>query len=211
LRYNLFDHAASELAAAQRIEPHNRVMVRLNRRLALARDRANHAPAELATAHLQPPEIGRAPQAARTDELPAGAVELFTRRVQPVLVNSCTTAGCHQPGGEQQFQLDRSLLHGMANRRSTTRNLAATLELVNRQQPQLSLLLTVPREAHGGMDRPIFGPRQDAALRHLVDWVAMITTTSPPPDDELPADAVRPAAAEQVIPATPTGISAPPP
>jgi hypothetical protein len=73
------------------------------------------------------------------------------------------------------FQLDRALLHGLANRRTTTQNLAATLALVDRGQPHLSPLLTVPRRTHGGMRGPVFGPRQAPAYAHLVDWVARVT------------------------------------
>ena len=120
-------------------------------------------------------------------DLPEAAIERFTRKVQPVLVNNCTTSGCHQPGGTQKFQLDRAILHGMANRRSTMHNLAATLELVDRERPQLSPLLTMPREAHGGMEEPVFGPRQEQAFRHLVEWVALVTNAVTAEREESPA------------------------
>jgi hypothetical protein len=124
------------------------------------------------------------PTAANTAELPAGVVEQFTRKVQPVLVNNCSTSGCHQLGGKQSFQLDRALLRGEANRRSTMHNLEAALALVDRAHPVQSPLLAVPRKTHGGTAGPIFGPRQEQAFKHLVDWVALVV---PPP--EMPADA----------------------
>jgi hypothetical protein len=105
-------------------------------------------------------------------------VEKFTRKVQPLLVNSCTTSGCHHPASEQSFQLDRAVLHGLSNRRSTLRNLVATLELVNRDAPQQSDLLAIPRRTHGGMQRPLIGPRQEAQLVQLVDWIGMVTETA---------------------------------
>jgi hypothetical protein len=111
-------------------------------------------------------------------ELPPEAIERFTRKVQPVLVNNCTTTGCHQRGGTQKFQLDRAILQGMSNRRSTMQNLAAALELIDHDQPQLSRLLVVPREAHGGMPGPIFGPRREQAFKHLAEWVALVTQTA---------------------------------
>jgi hypothetical protein len=201
LRYDLLDHAAAELAAAERLEPHDGLLALLKRRLALAREQATNPPAEKAAPKSEPPaRIEYLPAESGVGELPEGAVELFTRRVQPVLVNSCSTAGCHEAGGNQTFQLDRSLLHGMANRRSTMRNLSATLRLVDRDRPQRSPLLTVPRETHGGMERPVFGPRQEAALRHLVEWVVLVT--KPPSDltsEELrQPESVLPAAAEEV-------------
>ena len=101
-------------------------------------------------------------------------LELFTRKVQPVLVNNCTASKCHQPGGRQSFQLDRALLRGEANRRTTMQNLSATLALVDRAHPEVSPLLTVPRQTHGGMTGPVFGPRQEQAFKHLADWVALV-------------------------------------
>jgi hypothetical protein len=129
-----------------------------------------------------------APQkSAPVGDLPDGVVELFTRRVQPVLVNSCTAAACHQAGGKQSFQLDRAILRGESNRRTTMRNLEAALALIDREHPDLSPLLTIPRRTHGGMSGPIYGPRQEAAYRHLVDWVALVVpskdeTAAPEPD-----------------------------
>ncbi|HEX5471779.1 MAG TPA: hypothetical protein VFW73_07820, partial [Lacipirellulaceae bacterium] len=49
-----------------------------------------------------------------------------------------------------------------------------------------SPLLTIPRKPHGGMNAPIFGPRQEQAYKHLVDWVALIA----PPARQLIDEAV---------------------
>ena len=186
LRYNLISQATRELADARRLDPNHPRVGLLERRLAAA----TISPTQSARPVSSPPAArvtsttGSAPaNAAPIDALPEGAVERFTRKVQPILVNNCTVSGCHQPGGPQNFQLDRSLLHGLGNRRTTMRNLAATLAIIDREQPQLSPLLTVPRETHGDMDRPIIGPRQQAAFEHLVDWVALVTNTQD--DDEV--------------------------
>lgn len=98
--------------------------------------------------------------------------------MQPLLVNNCTTSGCHQAGSQQEFQLDRAVLHGLSNRRITFRNLVATLELIDRNAPQQSELLTIPRRSHGGMDRPILGPRHESQLTQLFDWVGLVTESS---------------------------------
>ncbi len=132
------------------------------------------------------------------EELPAGAIAQFTRKVQPVLVNNCTTAGCHAPGGGEKFQLDRAMLRGLSNRHTTMSNLSATLALVDRENPQLSPLLTIPRRTHGGMKGPIFGPRQEPAFRHLAEWVALVTKmTSKPSPDATPPEGVKLVAAEE--------------
>jgi hypothetical protein len=184
LRCDLNAHAERELVDARALDAHDDKLMMLERRLALAKERSEKQAAAPATSRPRPTEsqLTERVQTALSD-LPEGAVELFTRRVQPVLVNSCTTTGCHQSGGAEKFQLDRAILRGLSNRRSTMNNLAEALALVDREQPQLSLLLTMPRRTHGGMKRPVFGPRQDAAFRHLEEWVALVTrnTSTPSP------------------------------
>jgi hypothetical protein len=123
--------------------------------------------------------------------LPDGALELFARKVQPILVNSCTTSGCHQSGGRQSFQLDRAVLRGENSRRSTMHNLEATLALIDRHQLDKSPLLTIPHQRHGGMTAPIFGPRLEPAFKNLASWVDLVT--SPPANAAPSADAMPPA------------------
>jgi hypothetical protein len=208
LRYNLLPQAAREIVDARGLEPNNGRLALFERRLAAAsaprpprsaRVDGNVKPAAHLEVAASQAEIE--PAAIAIDDLPPGAIELFTRRVQPILVNNCTTAGCHPPGSEQQFQLDRALLHGLANRRSTMKNLAATLAIVDHQQPHLSRLLTVPRQAHGGMRSPVFGPRHVAAFSHVVDWVALVTKANTPEEEPaLPTTQLdaEPAAAESL-------------
>jgi hypothetical protein len=199
LRNALMAHAARELADARSVDPQHVKLMVLERRLALASERREVQAAAPATSNprLAEPLLTEQMQTAVND-LPNGAVELFTRRVQPVLVNNCTTTGCHQSGGAEKFQFDRAVLRGLSNRHSTMNNLAAALALIDRRQPQLSPLLTVTRRTHGGMKRPVFGPRQDAAFRHLVEWVALVTAKT-----STPSSAIR--ATEEVELATANG------
>jgi hypothetical protein len=183
IRYELRAEADHELAEARRLDPDQPRLAVLERRL----EKMSGSPTVKGSVYLGAVKAGAKPQAAgvalpaaaNTAELPSGVVELFTRKVQPVLVNNCTTSGCHQLGGKQSFQLDRALLRGEANRRSTMHNLEATLALVDHAHPDQSPLLTVPRKTHGGTAGPIFGPRQEQAFKHLVDWVALVV---PPPE-----------------------------
>jgi hypothetical protein len=178
LRHDLPRQAAREMVDARGFEPRHPWLALLERRLAAAshtRSRDRSAPPVGQTTESAASNAKADQSAMAAEELPNGVVERFTRKIQPILVNSCTTSGCHQRGGAQAFQLDRALLHGLANRRTTTQNLAATLALVDRGQPHLSPLLTVPRRTHGGLRGPVFGPRQAPAFAHLVDWVARVT------------------------------------
>lgn len=214
LRHGLTSEAEIELAAVRKRDPQHPKLPLLERRLAVvgrskqvskgqgagSREQGERSGEELTNVVTKPAESDAAkpPQEEMqrqhtADDLLDGALERFTRKVQPLLVNNCTTSGCHQIGGEQQFQLDRALLHGQANRRSTQFNLAATLALVDRDTPQLSPLLTIPRQAHGGIEQPLVGPREEQQFEQLVDWVALVTQSAPPKKESL-AEGKGPAA-----------------
>ena len=209
LRYDLVEQAGRELTDAKSLDARHPRLALLERRLALANQELRKPAAAASTAR---PPLSRAASSqarAAASEVQIRVVERFTRKVQPVLVNNCTASGCHQPGGGQPFQLDRALLHGLANRRSTMNNLAAALALVDREQPELSPLLTVPRRTHGGMVDPVIGPRQEQAYRHLVEWVAMVTLSDlskaqATSNSEAEADLL---AAEATAPSTPSDFS----
>jgi len=199
LRYNLLPQAARELLDARGLEPRHPRLALLERRLAAAANMARES-AEVTQASYDEAADEDAPAAKPEfrpiDDLSHVAIERFTRKVQPVLVNNCTVAGCHQPGGAQAFQLDRALLRNLSNRRTTKRNLSATWALVDREEPHLSPLLTVPRRTHGGMNAPIFGPRHHAAFMHLVEWVALVApAVEPRPDPPASSFENSPAAA----------------
>jgi hypothetical protein len=206
LRFGLYPQAAEELVAARGLDPRHAKLELLERRLAVvsrpAPDKKSPSAAAAANPQTAPTRDSvRSPTS--TGELPDGVVERFTRKVQPLLVNNCTTAGCHRPGGPQSFELDRALLHGMANRRSTMHNLSAVLALVDRERPQDSPLLTIPRRDHAGMNHPIFGPRQSPQFQQLVDWVAMVTESTTAAEDTPAADAEQAAAARVEPPPAP--------
>jgi hypothetical protein len=189
LRYNLLSQAGRELADARRLDVRSSKLDLLKRRLDVATQTATPRKTvddEAADTNQQSTAESARLEALAT-QLPAGAMERFTRKVQPLLVNSCTTAGCHQAASKQVFQLDRAVLHGLSNRRTTLSNLAATLALLNRSAPQLSPLLTIPRAEHAGMKQPIMGSRQDQQFRQLEEWVALVTGTQMPDEETLTA------------------------
>jgi hypothetical protein len=187
LRYDLLPQAGHELAEARRLDSRNIKLDLLQRRLDVATQAAT--PRKTVDDAAEEGNQQSAEEVARLEaiasQLPTGAVERFTRKVQPILVNNCTTAGCHQVAGKQVFQLDRAVLHGLSNHRSTLNNLAATLALVNRSAPQQSPMLTIPRSEHADMKQPILGSRQDQQFRQLEEWVALVTGTPMPEEDKL--------------------------
>ncbi len=139
IQHMLLGHAADELRDALRIDPQHPRIELLERRLKLAQQKA---PATVVEAAPQ-----SAPSADDLDRLvrgmPAGAVEIFTTSIQPLLVNNCTSAGCHGPAAEKEPRFVR-VAPGRTTKRLTQRNLHTALTLVNREKPLESPLLTVP-------------------------------------------------------------------
>jgi hypothetical protein len=187
IQNDLFAEASQQLADARALDPRHPRFVLMEQRLALAIEQRSRPLVEPistppAQVNSSPPNLESNPAATAPPQLSREVVESFTRHVQPILVNNCTTAGCHQPGGPQKFQLDRALLHGFSNRRTTMSNLTATLPLVNREEPAQSPLVTVPRTPHGGMNKPVFGPAQGQLVNQLIEWAQLVA--GPPAEKE---------------------------
>lgn len=113
-------------------------------------------------------------------ELPSEAVEQFTRSVQPVLLNHCSTSTCHGPTTTSEYRLLRSRSGHSVTRRFTQRNLHATLRLIDRENPDNSRLLTRLQGPHGTDGQPVFGNQQRDLYDRLVQWVRAISHKRPP-------------------------------
>jgi len=99
----------------------------------------------------------------------------FTRRIQPLLVNSCASAGCHSRESQSGFRLSHVSPGANSNRNATEQNLAQILEHVDLKKPKASLLLTIPKRHHGRNGRSLFaGQRGEEKLSELENWVVAI-------------------------------------
>ena len=99
----------------------------------------------------------------------------FARRIQPLLVNNCTAAGCHGRDSQTGFRLSKITPGKDANRHVAERNLAEILAQIDFKKPRSSALLTAPRGNHGRRGRPIFaGPRGEEQLAELARWVTTV-------------------------------------
>jgi hypothetical protein len=130
---------------------------------------------------LSPAEASASP--ALDAALPAGALEQFTRRIQPVLLNGCAMSGCHGADPVGGFALDIAPLRGYGDLRSTQRNLQLTLELIDLSKPAESKLLTMARGPHAGVT-PISGQRREDILQRLAGWIDDIAAYNAPPTAE---------------------------
>jgi len=176
-RHQLLGAAAAELADAIDVDPDHPLIPVLQRRLRAAlRPPPTPAPSQRPEQEQgsQPPSLDDLDRLVRI--MPAGTVETFTQTIQPLLVNSCTTVGCHGPGSASEFRMER-IPHGRPpSRRTTQRNLHSVMQWVDRKNPSASKLLVKPGLPHGNTDQPPFTGRQAAQqYQLLVDWMARVT------------------------------------
>ncbi len=187
-RQGMPGHAAEEVTAAMRLDPHHPRIAVANRGL----DQAHglNPKQELTKINAKPPDHHAAQNSnlktasAESENeildrlvkgLPAGSMEAFSTSIQPILINNCTTSGCHGPRSNTAFQLERLPLERNINPRLTQRNVTAVLEQINRQSPLESPLLTVPIRPHGGLKTPVISERQANLYQQLANWVAVVS------------------------------------
>lgn len=185
LAQRLLKQATAELAAAAAIDSRHPRIGLIQRRITLAERPPEEHAAPAAT-------VDRGPSKEALDRLvrglPAHAVESFTSTIQPLLVNNCTTSGCHGPTSPGKLRLLRLSLTGPANRRVTQRNLYAVWQSVNMNDPAASPLLTAPIHPHGKVKVPIFSGHGAAQYRQLVAWVYVATRQRRPPPPAEPEE-----------------------
>ncbi|MBS0262887.1 MAG: hypothetical protein JSS02_13115 [Planctomycetes bacterium] len=96
----------------------------------------------------------------------------YNRKIQPLIVKTCATAGCHTRESESSFQLYHVTPGKHASRTASEQNLAAILQQIDMKAPSRSPLLTVPRGKHGKNGRSVFaGPRGEQQFADLEQWV----------------------------------------
>lgn len=216
----LWPQAARELLDARPYNPGSGRLALLERRFDEL-TRPTPPPAErrfdprvVATSHEAPVDSAEALSEEPLPTIPDSSIEFFTRRVQPLLRNGCTTAGCHRGGEGDPFLLDESWLRGHADARSTTRNLRTALAEIDLGSPEQSRLLAIAAGPHHGVT-PIRGPRREELLKKLSDWVHEIAaanaTQLPPPSDESVDPAVMPAQEPSLDPAVTPAVYQPAP
>jgi hypothetical protein len=178
LTHQLDDEARQELHEALLLEPDREDTKRLLRDAedAIKAHQKNAAAREpVSTARPARPASATDDQMVTLGGLSREQALQFTRRIQPLLVNSCAAAGCHSRNSQTGFRLQNVSPGRNANRNATERNLAQILERVDVKKPKTSLLLTTPRRKHGRNGRPLFaGQRGDEQFAELEKWVTAV-------------------------------------
>lgn len=187
IRHEIWPQAMAELEAARKIQPNHPDIVYLERRIEVASQAAMRA-AELATlTKVEPAPVDSEQKAAELAQLeklaatlPPGALQDFSRHIQPILVNGCAVVGCHSSEDDRQFRLNRDLVRGVANRESTLKNLQAVWSVIDHQTPDYSPLLLQPAVPHGGLPKPVFGGSRQKVHDRLKEWVLLATGKAQP-------------------------------
>ncbi|MBN1852128.1 MAG: hypothetical protein JW829_05360 [Pirellulales bacterium] len=203
IRHNLWAAAARELLDARRLDPEHPRLAMTEQRLALAArpkkdppQSSSPSPGKEAcqTGQRTGVEVDRITQLSyetspgtgplmavpHQEPLSEEVLKQFTESIQPLLLNTCTTSGCHQVGGRERFQLDRSALGWTGNRRRTIRNLEATLDWIDREHPETSQLLVAATQAHGSLDSPSITVHQTQHRTKLRLWIDQICQQATP-------------------------------
>jgi hypothetical protein len=177
----LVDCAVRELADARAIDPTHPTIRLVQRRVQMAID---PLPSVKPSDERADPCVSSADLDRMVRGMPPGTVEDFTQTVQPLLLNHCSAAGCHGGHTRSRFRLLRAAPDGSPSRRLTQRNLYATLESIDWDDPSASPLLTAPTRPHASARAPIFADQQFAQYKQIVDWVYRVAQAPPPPPEE---------------------------
>lgn len=101
---------------------------------------------------------------------------LFTSRVHPILLNNCTSSGCHGSSMPSTFKLERLPLGDGPRKQIVLRNLTAVLAQIDRQSPDDSPLLAAKTGPHSRSGRVVFAGAKGAEQARLVrDWIRMVS------------------------------------
>jgi len=179
LRHDLFGHAEAELRDAQATDPKHPRLALLQRQLKHSLHLEQRTKQlQQAAAKVVPEPVPLDPAA--LEKAPKWARALFVRQIQPLVVHSCATSGCHQsapafesqPEGKSHFHLNRLALDGAGHPEVTLRNLAAMLQQIDWQAADQSKLLLRARQAHGSLNAST--PLPPHKLQVLEGWVEQL-------------------------------------
>ncbi len=172
IEHELLGPAAEQLAVALSIDPRHPKLVLLQRRIEVAQTAPPPRAAAEAGTEAEPADFVDADMLDKLcRSLPPGTVEMFTNRIHPLLQNHCGNAGCHGSQTTSQFRMVRAPANKAASSRITQRNLFAALQMINRENPTGSVLLTQPIKPHGSARQAIFKTHDIAQYNELVQWV----------------------------------------
>lgn len=161
-------HALTEATAAVEMRPTHTESKQLQELLRRAVENPTTDPKSTKAAASSPPPV---PQV----DLSSEAMTLFSRKVQPILMNTC--AGCHSGPEAGAFRLHRPIENGAWA--ATQRNLAAVLAQLDFEYLDASPLLVKAVSAHGKASQPPLRDRRVTPFLTLQHWAQQLSATNP--------------------------------
>ncbi|MDP7018272.1 MAG: hypothetical protein QGG36_20875 [Pirellulaceae bacterium] len=173
----LWDEAIGEALTVMAHDGANRQAPQLLRRIEALKKQQE----EIAAAQAKPPAKTPGKTAPPVNlvsavDLPHASMQTFTNTIQPLMVNRCGANACHGGRAKSEFRLLQPTLGHSYSHRFTQRNLAATLAMVDRKNPDESRLIQAALEAHGGMKTPLFNETNLIQVKQLVGWVRSLAS-----------------------------------
>ena len=172
MRNGMLEYAARELVDARNLDPKHRRLEFIQRQLELARKSAEMSRSRAAKP--RQPELPSNEELDDLAEVPPWAKKIFVRQIQPLLVDSCATSGCHQVGSAEQYELNRLALDGAGHPGTTLRNLSATIQQVNWKNPTGSALLAHAKQAHGQQGTVEPSALEQHQYQMLMSWITQM-------------------------------------
>ncbi|MEM7313725.1 MAG: hypothetical protein AAF497_11300, partial [Planctomycetota bacterium] len=168
LEHRLLPEAATEINTLSTRKSMARDVERLQNRLAMLRTLDKPRP-NVGTGKV----VSKMPKPAAAPKVSAEALSEFTKKVQPLLVNSCAAASCHGRTSVASFRLTQPPKGMGRSRRMSQQNLIAVLQQVDYASPAKSPLLTTLEQTHAGI-----APQSLVSgdhLKSITRWVEMVT------------------------------------
>ena len=178
LRNRLLDRAARHVMRVRQLDPDNPGADWLERNIVAAnvprRDSSLASTGPQAEPKPKPERAVRTP----TGPLPPRSIEMFTTTIQPILMNRCATAACHGSSRTPtDFRMMRPLPGQPIRQATTQRNLASVLDVIDRDRPSTSPLLTAGHGPHARLERAVFDTSSEQQFVKLRAWVGYVTAT----------------------------------
>jgi hypothetical protein len=194
--------AIAELKSAQTLQPRSPLIAGLLKAYSSG-DAVVPAQPSAKVPEPRPSIVSTTPPIASGDRIAISQEHLaaFTRRVQPLLFNTCATASCH---GDPQATFRVAGSASSINFALTDQNLQQALRFIDRQQPERSRLLQKAAEPHGrSLKIPL--PLESPGYKNLESWVFQIAPPSTKPQtieppQPMPMVGMPPAAISPMMP-----------
>ncbi|QDV82430.1 hypothetical protein [Planctomycetes bacterium TBK1r] len=220
LRHGLVREAAQDVLEARSLEPSNPQTIQLLRQIAAMLKQQSEPAKPPAADDQQTPALRMVSHetvvtddrrdvepetAAESSGLPERLVYEFTSRIQPILMNRCTSCHARDDRNTHEFQIHTALTSKWAPKDVARDNLQAVMKYVDLNAPANSLIRLRASDGHGGR-RHTFGSQGSAMMSNLDRWLAQLPSAHSPSQWEAAME--QSAGAEPLVPASPPQLAA---